>query len=262
MNNQRSPSAGFTLTELMVVTILSAIVGMASLMMIVSGQKLLTHTEHQIRLQENARLFMHRLARELQESGRDQNGNLKVTIQDNTGTNGSDILRFSVPICPCGRNVMDDNGNVRSWGAPIIWGQTGCNNDPPVETNGKVIICHLPPGNPGNQQTLQVSPSSVKAHLAHGDWIGNCNTCNPTTYTNHYVEYSLDANNKVIRKILDSTLTTISQTTFALLVTDFQVSLNVAQTVVTVNTTFTQASQQTQTQTLMQTIKVILKNRG
>ena len=39
---------------------------------------------------------------------------------------------------------------------------------------GKVTICHLPPGNPDNPQTLCVDENAVSAHLAHGDYQGEC----------------------------------------------------------------------------------------
>ncbi|MDI1355475.1 MAG: hypothetical protein PSX36_11175 [bacterium] len=38
----------------------------------------------------------------------------------------------------------------------------------------KVLICHIPPGNPSNRQDIWVSPSAVSAHLAHGDFLGSC----------------------------------------------------------------------------------------
>jgi hypothetical protein len=38
----------------------------------------------------------------------------------------------------------------------------------------KVAICHLPPGNPQNRQTIIVGASAVAAHLKHGDTIGEC----------------------------------------------------------------------------------------
>jgi len=40
----------------------------------------------------------------------------------------------------------------------------------------KVTICHVPPGNPGNEQTLSVGSSAVGAHLSNhpGDSIGAC----------------------------------------------------------------------------------------
>jgi hypothetical protein len=38
----------------------------------------------------------------------------------------------------------------------------------------KVVICHYPPGNPGNRHTLVVDSSAVSAHRGHGDTVGAC----------------------------------------------------------------------------------------
>ncbi|HEY8156637.1 MAG TPA: hypothetical protein VII72_21090 [Myxococcota bacterium] len=38
-----------------------------------------------------------------------------------------------------------------------------------------VAICHYPPGNPSNRNTIFVDASAVPAHLAHGDSRGACN---------------------------------------------------------------------------------------
>ena len=38
----------------------------------------------------------------------------------------------------------------------------------------KVTICHIPPGNPSNAQTMRVPESAVDAHLGHGDTLGPC----------------------------------------------------------------------------------------
>ena len=46
---------------------------------------------------------------------------------------------------------------------------------------GKVTLCHFPPGNPGNPQTLSVGASAVPAHLAHGDTLGACGSTLPDT---------------------------------------------------------------------------------
>lgn len=40
--------------------------------------------------------------------------------------------------------------------------------------DGKVLICHMPPGNPSNSNALNVPSSAVPAHLAHGDKLGSC----------------------------------------------------------------------------------------
>lgn len=41
-------------------------------------------------------------------------------------------------------------------------------------SQGKVDICHIPPGNPGNAHTINVSVNAIPAHLAHGDFLGPC----------------------------------------------------------------------------------------
>lgn len=38
----------------------------------------------------------------------------------------------------------------------------------------KVAICHLPPGNTANTQQLCLPKSAIKAHLDHGDYLGQC----------------------------------------------------------------------------------------
>ncbi len=40
--------------------------------------------------------------------------------------------------------------------------------------DGKVTICHRPPGNPGNARTISVSVTAADAHLEHGDSCGPC----------------------------------------------------------------------------------------
>ena len=50
---------------------------------------------------------------------------------------------------------------------------TSCGNK-----NDKVLICHIPPGNPANAHTICVSPNAVPAHLqgnnSHNDFLGDC----------------------------------------------------------------------------------------
>ena len=36
-------------------------------------------------------------------------------------------------------------------------------------TNGKITICHVPPGNPGNCHEITISMNALQAHLNHGD---------------------------------------------------------------------------------------------
>jgi hypothetical protein len=43
-----------------------------------------------------------------------------------------------------------------------------------VAQASKVVICHIPPGNPANAHDIEVSTNAVPAHLAHGDTLGAC----------------------------------------------------------------------------------------
>jgi hypothetical protein len=47
----------------------------------------------------------------------------------------------------------------------------------------KIILCHVPPGNPNNPQTICVSASAIPSHLANhpGDCIGPCSLYYPRT---------------------------------------------------------------------------------
>ncbi len=47
---------------------------------------------------------------------------------------------------------------------------------------GKVTICHIPPGNPGNNHTISVGSTAVPAHLAHGDIEESCYLANFEDY--------------------------------------------------------------------------------
>lgn len=54
----------------------------------------------------------------------------------------------------------------------------------------KVIICHHEPENPNIFHTLTVAPSSLKAHLSHGDELGSCPAeCNASTVCGNTCSY-------------------------------------------------------------------------
>ena len=42
------------------------------------------------------------------------------------------------------------------------------------DSETKVLVCHVPSGNPENAHTIEVAESAVPAHLAHGDTEGAC----------------------------------------------------------------------------------------
>ncbi len=50
--------------------------------------------------------------------------------------------------------------------AVILLGQSICGS--------KVLVCHVPAGNPANEHNVCISDFAVPAHLAHGDRLGPC----------------------------------------------------------------------------------------
>jgi len=81
----------------------------------------------------------------------------------------------SITVCPAATTdytvtATDANGCVEvSAAVHVIVIDVHCGN-----SGDKVLICHRPPGNPSNSQTLCVAASAVPAHLAHGDFLGPC----------------------------------------------------------------------------------------
>lgn len=61
-------------------------------------------------------------------------------------------------------------------------------------TEKMVKICHRPPGNPSNFETLWVGEPAVPPHLAHGDYLGPCVIENKFTYL-----YEHDPEGQLIR---------------------------------------------------------------
>ncbi len=106
-------------------------------------------------------------------------GNTNITICHHPPGNPTNTQTISIPmsawkaheahgdtkgICPKDNSTSDPTGTGGGTGSP----------------NNKITICHHPPGNPTNTQTIQISPSAWRAHEAHGDTKGACNTSGKT----------------------------------------------------------------------------------
>ena len=75
-----------------------------------------------------------------------------VTITDANGCEVTD----EVQVCSIDVRSRDKKGKVK---------------------NGKVDVCHIPKGNPGNAHTISISVNAVATHLSkHGDQLGACGT--------------------------------------------------------------------------------------
>ncbi len=82
-----------------------------------------------------------------------------ITVSDINGCSSSDEITVNVVDIRCGNNL------------------------------NKVLVCHIPPGNPDNPQTICISPNAVPAHLAqHGDYLGQCEDTSFTDSLNFQVQ--------------------------------------------------------------------------
>lgn len=70
-------------------------------------------------------------------------------------------------------NVDDDNASLQ-WGLELCGRRYEARTSAGSEDPAKVVICHYPPGNRDNPQTVSVGSASVDSHLAHGDALGAC----------------------------------------------------------------------------------------
>ena len=84
----------------------------------------------------------------------------KCTFNDHCGEDG----------CVHGTPVQCPKGQVCD---PAI-GECVEGDDPCECVNGKVTLCHIPPGNPANTRTIRVGCAARDKHLAHGDFCGPC----------------------------------------------------------------------------------------
>ncbi len=130
MNNK-----GFTLVEILVVTLIFSFIVAGTFMTMHSGQEAWRQDETQIQLQDDMRQAIARISSELRLSGSysDQsitcpathNTTLYVGVTDAGGMGTTDVITFSIPVvCESTGSIMDANGNVAYWRAPLTWGCT------------------------------------------------------------------------------------------------------------------------------------------
>jgi hypothetical protein len=78
-----------------------------------------------------------------------------------------------------GGTVSEERGTGADRSGDALGGASSTPNSGTVEEaeaeEGEgVKICHIPPGNPANAHTITVGEPAVKAHLRHGDTLGEC----------------------------------------------------------------------------------------
>ena len=114
----KNSQSGFTLPEVMVSILILLIIVAGVYTSFSTGQDTWATTNTQVLLQQDLRTTIEHVSKELQETGSAQ-----LIITDGAGFANSDGIRFSIPvICKAGTSIIDANGNVAHWGAPLTWG--------------------------------------------------------------------------------------------------------------------------------------------
>ncbi|MCB9720655.1 MAG: prepilin-type N-terminal cleavage/methylation domain-containing protein [Candidatus Omnitrophica bacterium] len=210
---------GFSLVELMVaIAILVAMIG-GVYVSVSAGQNSWANTALQISLQENIRVSLERISKEMRESGSNSVGAMQITINDNTGTNGSDVIQFFMPVeCEAGTPVIDGNGDVAYWGAPLTW---GCSDSTCMDAD---------------------------------------NDCTTVEYS--YLEYAINNNNQLERRVRDGGNALVRTDVFARNISDMQAVLSGDQNVVTVTVTASGTTTNNRALSMDDSMDILLRNRG
>lgn len=115
---------GFTMVEMMVVSVILAFIMGGIYMTLSAGRDSFLTTSTQINLNDSLRMTAERVAMELRQSGSTA-GAMQLTIFNGTGVGGSDIIRFSIPVvCQSTGSLINASGDVANWRAPLTWGCT------------------------------------------------------------------------------------------------------------------------------------------
>jgi len=112
---------GLSFIEMLVAITLAVILLGAGGVMMISGHETWSAGDAHIKIQENVRLALDRMASELRLSNT-VSGQGDVQIIHGAGLGGSDAIKFSIPVvCQTGAELMV-NDAVAHWGASLRWG--------------------------------------------------------------------------------------------------------------------------------------------
>ena len=80
-------------------------------------------------------------------------------------------------VCPGGDDTVDNNGDGIADCSQLL--DYADYSDDWKCGNNKILICHVPPGNPSNPQTICISKNALPAHFNNhdGDHVGPCMEC-------------------------------------------------------------------------------------
>ena len=81
------------------------------------------------------------------------------------------ILFTLLVVTACGVSESDPSLDLTGTEESALTSATGA----PMCTGHKVLICHIPPGNPANEHSICVGAPAVQPHVTlHHDYLGAC----------------------------------------------------------------------------------------
>lgn len=83
-------------------------------------------------------------------------------------------------VCPGGDDSVDNNNDGIADCSQVLSLEEYSEDWKCGNNNNKIILCHIPPGNPSNVQTLCISVNAIASHVQnHGCFVGPCVECSP-----------------------------------------------------------------------------------
>jgi|GEM_PF-894822 len=114
---------GFTLIETMVAVGILVFLTMVIFGLLSASQSAYNDADTGIQLRDILREADQKISWELSHTGHDGGGVSQFTIFFGTGANGSDKIRFSVPVaCDTTSSFLTTAGSPSHWGAYLTWG--------------------------------------------------------------------------------------------------------------------------------------------
>ncbi len=112
----------------------------------------------------------------------DVNDNCTLVANSNQMDSDCDGVGDVCDICPGGDDTIDNNNdNIPDCSQLLAYDDYSDAWKCGKGKKKKILIYHIPPGNPDNAKTKCISYNALNAHLAHGDIVGPKIGCDDTT---------------------------------------------------------------------------------
>ncbi|MFP4472345.1 MAG: PilW family protein [Candidatus Omnitrophota bacterium] len=222
----RNDQSGFSLVELMVVITVTALLGAGTVMLFNSGKETWLATESHVRVQENARVILERMAKELRQSDSEH-----IMILDGLGSGGSDIIQFKIPVtCSAGETTLCQKdytavgfGADKACSVSYTGTCTDCNDC--AECDPCIAVCEWSDISAGENVVWGAPLTWGCEDQSCMDADGLCDT---EDYS--YLQYRKSASGQGLRQVYDAVAddnkTYLRQDKFGTGITDLQFSLD------------------------------------